>query len=147
MPRARVREAVPETEVVILTVDDSRQKLSEALACGAPSVRLKSDARRDLVAAIKSACRHQVHVSPAIARHEEDERPVARPEPLPLLTRRETQVLELLGSGLSNKEVATQLHVSVKTAETHRTNLMRKIGAHSLADLVRYGIRSRLIHA
>ena len=140
----RIREVVPETEVVILTVDDSGQKLREALACGARAYVLKSEAGRDLVAAIESASMHRRFLSLGIARRNEEEGPVARRGPL---TRRETEVLELLGSGLTNRQIAKQLHVSVKTAETHRTNLMRKIGAHSLADVVRYGIRSGLIQA
>ena len=63
------------------------------------------------------------------------------------LSAREREIIQLLAEGKSNKEVATVLKISVKTAETHRTNVMRKLGAHSLAELVRYAIRNRIIEA
>jgi DNA-binding NarL/FixJ family response regulator len=62
-----------------------------------------------------------------------------------ILTGREREVIQLLAEGKTSKEVAVALHLSVKTAETHRTNLMRKLGLHSVADLTRYAVRNRIV--
>ena len=71
-----------------------------------------------------------------------DEIPVTKQ----LLTAREREVIQLLAEGRTSKEVAVTLNLSVKTAETHRTNLMRKLGLHSVADLTRYAVRNGIVH-
>jgi len=141
----RIRAAFPQTEVVILTVHDSEQTVREAVSCGARGYVVKSDAGRDLIAAVESAARHQFFLSPKLAPCEDGFQMSTREGPLAQLTRRECEILQLLAEGYGNKEIASKLQISVKTAETHRTNMMRKISAHSLADLVRYAIRNGLV--
>jgi len=137
----RIREVLPQTEIVVLTVDDSEQTLRQALSCGARGYVVKSDASYSLLDAIQSVSQHECFVSPDVASLGTTRTPTRQ------LTRRESEVLVLLAEGLCTKEIAVQLHIAPKTAETHRTNLMRKIGAHCLSDLVRYAIRNRLIAA
>jgi DNA-binding NarL/FixJ family response regulator len=140
----RIREAVPQTEVLILSVHDSEQMVKQVLASGARGYLVKSDAAPDLVAAIEAAAHRKQFVSPRISRSPVF--PSAGAESaIAELTARERETAQLLAEGLSNKEIATRLDISVKTAETHRTNIMRKIGAHSLADVVRYAIRNGLV--
>jgi DNA-binding NarL/FixJ family response regulator len=141
----RIREALPQTEVVILSVHESEQTVREAVSCGARGYVVKSDAGRDLIAAVESASRHQFFLSPKLAPAGDGYETRGREGPLAQLTRRECEILQLLAEGHGNKEIATRLDISVKTAETHRTNMMRKIDAHSLADLVRYAIRNGLV--
>ena len=141
----RIREALPQTEVVILSVHESEQTVREAVSCGARGYVVKSDAGKDLIAAVESASRHQFFLSPKLAPAGENYNVGTREGPMAQLTRRECEILQLLAEGYGNKEIATRLQISVKTAETHRTNMMRKIAAHSLADLVRYAIRNGLV--
>ena len=135
----RIRQALPQTGIVILTVDNSEQTLRQAVSCGVRGYVLKSDASSSLIDAIQSVSQNEFFLSPNVAHHE------TMRTSTPQLTQREWAVLVLLAEGLSTKEIALQLHVAIKTAETHRSNLMRKIGVHCLADLVRYAIRNRLI--
>ena len=141
----RIREALPQTEVVILSVHDSEQTVREAVSCGARGYVVKADAGRDLIAAVESVSRHQFFLSPKLAPSGDGFRMSTHEGPMARLTRRECEILQLLAEGYGNKEIATRLEISVKTAETHRTNMMRKISAHSLADLVRYAIRNGLV--
>lgn len=141
----RIREALPDTEVVILSVHDSEQTVREAVSCGARGYVVKSDAGRDLIAAVESVSRHQFFLSPKLAPSGNGYHLGKNEGPLAQLTRRECEILQLLAEGYGNKEIATKLDISVKTAETHRTNMMRKISGHSLADLVRYAIRNGLV--
>lgn len=142
----RIREALPDTEVLILTAHDSEQLVHEAETSGARGYLLKSDVGRDLLAAVESARRHKFFLSPQIA-----ERSPAAPgrngqgPSLPRLTAREREIIQLLAEGHINKDIATRLNISVKTAETHRTNIMRKIDVHSLPDLTRFAIRNHLV--
>lgn len=140
----RIREMLPQTEILVLSVHDSEQMVREAISWGARGYLVKSDAGRDLIAAVESVSRHKGFLSPSLAKSEsyalnDGEATVAN------LTARERETTQLLAEGYSNKEIATRLDISVKTAETHRTNIMRKIGAHSLADVVRYAIRNGLV--
>ena len=142
----RIRQTLPQTEVLILTVHDSEQMAHEAISCGARGYLVKSDVGRDLIAAVESVARHRIFLSPRLAQAEGAEFSVHEGEaPLARLTGREREIIQLLAEGNGNKEIATRLNISVKTAETHRTNMMRKIGAHSLSDLVRFAIRNRLV--
>jgi len=142
----RIREALPTTEVLVLTVHDSEQMLQEALSSGARGYLVKSDAGRDLISAVDSVSRHTVFVSPSVSRGDDlsPARPAAE-SPLSRLTSREHEIIHLLAEGHSNKDIAVRLDISVKTVETHRTSIMRKIGVHSIADLVRYAIRNNLV--
>jgi DNA-binding NarL/FixJ family response regulator len=142
----RIREILPQTEVLILTAHDSEQMVHEAEACGARGYLLKSDVGRDLISAVESVRRHKFSLSPQIAKRSSLERGTnGHGIPLVRLTPREREIIQLLAEGHVNKEIATRLNISVKTAETHRTNIMRKIDVHSLPDLTRFAIRNHLV--
>ena len=106
---------MPEARILILTVHDSEQVIREVLAAGARGFLLKSDAGRDLVAAVEA------------------------------LQYRRTFFTSKVAQMMTTKEVATALSLSVKTAETHRTNLMRKLDLHSIADLTLYAVRNGIV--
>jgi DNA-binding NarL/FixJ family response regulator len=137
----RIRQSLPDTEVLVLSVNEAEDVAQKALASGARGYLVKSDAGGQLVAAVEAASRHRSFLSPKLTRTPGD--PPA--SPLVELTARERETVQLLAEGISNKEIAVRLDISVKTVETHRTNIMRKIGAHSLADVVRYAIRNGLV--
>jgi DNA-binding NarL/FixJ family response regulator len=138
----RIRETLPRTEVLVLSVNDAEHVAQQALASGARGYLVKSDAGGELVAAVEAALRHRSFISPRLSQSHDA---VSGREALVAeLTAREREITQLLAEGLGNKEIATRLDISVKTAETHRTNIMRKIGAHSVADVVRYAIRNGL---
>jgi DNA-binding NarL/FixJ family response regulator len=142
----RIREALPGTEVLILTAHDSEQMVHEAEACGARGYLLKSDVGRDLISAVESVRRHKFSLSPQIAKRSSLERGMnGHGLPSVRLTAREREIIQLLAEGHVNKEIASRLNISVKTAETHRTNIMRKIDVHSLPDLTRFAIRNHLV--
>jgi DNA-binding NarL/FixJ family response regulator len=145
----RIRKASPQTEVLILTMHESEQVVQEVLAAGARGYVLKSDAGRDLVAAVEALQGHRTFFTSTVAERVlrtfvSGGKPV-EPGETSLLTRREREVIQLLAEGKGNKEVADILGISVRTAETHRTNIMRKLDCHSLSDLVRYAIRNNII--
>lgn len=146
-----IMQSTPGTEVLFFTMHNSEQLVHEAFNVGVRGYVLKSDASTDLAAAIEALQRHKPFVSSRFSRLEPprnskpngDKRP-AKPTAEPVTTR-EAQVLRLLAEGKSSKEVASVLGIALKTVETHRTNLMRKLDVHSLAGLVRYAIRNKLI--
>jgi DNA-binding NarL/FixJ family response regulator len=137
--------------VLILTMHESEQVLRDALAAGARGYVLKSDAGRTLIAAVEALRRHKSFLTPlavdvVLADYLRHDVPASGGEPPRLrLTAREREVVQLLAEGKSSKGVARTLGISVKTADTHRTNVMRKLDLHSQSDLVRYAIRNNLI--
>jgi DNA-binding NarL/FixJ family response regulator len=145
----KIREASPLSEVLILTMHESEQLIREVIAAGARGYVLKSDAGRDLVKAVEAMSHHQTfftsRVAEVVAQGDADGGRPDEPGELSMLTHREREVTQLLAEGKGNKEVADVLGISVRTAETHRTNIMRKLGCHSFSDLVRYAIRNSLI--
>ena len=138
-------------EVLVLSLHDSERMVREVIGAGARGYVLKSDAGRDLVAAIEALLRREQFFSASVASHVRGsalkvagaKRPSLRPNGD--LTRREREILQLLAEGGANKAVAKALGISVKTAETHRARIMRKLGAKSVAGLVRYAIRNGFI--
>jgi DNA-binding NarL/FixJ family response regulator len=112
---------------------------------------LKSDAGRDLVAAVEALQRQRTFFTTRVSQMVLDgflNRPDRSASPNvtgDVLTSREREVIQLLAEGKTSKEVAVTLNLSVKTAETHRTNLMRKLGLHSIADLTRYAVRNGIV--
>lgn len=146
-----IRATVPGTEVVLLTVHDSDQLLDEAVSAGARGYVLKEDAARHLVDAIDALSRHTPYFTARAADRAADtpipERNtvVSRGGRVTSLTQREREVLRLLAQGESNREVGERLSISAKTVETHRANVMRKLGASSIVDLVHYAIRNGIV--
>jgi DNA-binding NarL/FixJ family response regulator len=135
----------PKTRVILLTQHDEDQYVMEALRVGVRGYVLKSQAAEDLVHAIQEVCRGSVYLSPSISSVVVDaflSKTYASPDPL---SGRERQVLQLVGEGKSTKAIAVQLGISVKTAESHRARLMKKLDIHETASLVRYAIRRGLI--
>ncbi len=139
-------------KILILTLHASRQVLEEALHTGAHGFLLKSDAARDLVAAVEALQQGKNYFSPALAGIGLDDdslRADPKPAPDPLsfsrLTSREREIVQLLAEGKTCREVAQALGLSLKTAETHRGNIMRKLNIHSVVDLVLFAIRSNVV--
>jgi DNA-binding NarL/FixJ family response regulator len=142
----------PRTEVVVLTMHHSEELARDVLQAGARGYVLKSDADQCLIAAIESLREHKPFLTSTVTEfvlddylkrgdaheHGEAHTPV---------TAREREIIQLLAEGLSNKETATTLGVSVKTIEAHRANLMRKLRLRSVSDLVRYAIRNKIVQA
>ncbi len=119
------------------------------IAAGARGYVLKSDAGRDLVKAVEAMSHHKAFFTSRVAEvvaqgYPDGVRPDGQGE-FYMLTHREREVTQLLAEGKGNKEVADVLGISVRTAETHRTHIMRKLGCQSFSDLVRYAIRNSLI--
>ncbi len=141
----------PEIQVLILTMHESHELVQDVLAAGARGYVLKTDAKRDLVNAVRSLSEGRPFFTSKVAEMVlEGYRHRGAPASADVaigerLTARERQILQLLAEGKSSKEVAATLDISIKTAETHRANIMRKLDLHSLADLVRYAIRNRII--
>jgi DNA-binding NarL/FixJ family response regulator len=147
----QILKAAPKSGILILTMHESEQVVREVLAAGARGYVLKSDAGRDLVNAVEAVGRQRIFFTSSVAQVVL-KRSLGRPsdgEPVPAepvsLTHREREVVQLLGEGKSNKEVADILGISVRTAETHRSNIMHKLECGSLSDLVRYAIRNHII--
>jgi DNA-binding NarL/FixJ family response regulator len=146
----RILAADPAARILILTMHESQQLVREVLAAGAQGYVLKSDAGRTLVAALEALLEGRLFFTSKVARFVLDgylRAPPAAAAGLATLSARELEVAQLLAEGKSNKDVAKALGISVKTAETHRGNIMRKTGSASLADLVRYAVRNGIIEA
>ena len=147
----QIRKEIPHCEVLILTLHESEQVMREVLAAGARGYVLKSDAGRDLVLAVEALRKHKPFFTASVADlllHDHLKGPDTSESAAVAsgrLSAREREIVQLLAEGKSNKEVATALGISVKTAETHRTNVMRKLDLHSVTELVRYAIRNKII--
>ena len=146
-----IRKAPSKTEVLVLTAYDSEQLARSLLAAGALGYISKADADRDLVVAVNSVYQGRPFFNSRVARMVLEgylklvsEASPASEYPYPL-TAREREVLQLLAEGKTNKEVGNLLGITVKTAETYRAALMRKLGLDSLPDLVLYAVRNRVI--
>jgi DNA-binding NarL/FixJ family response regulator len=147
----------PDIAILILTMHDSDNVVREVLRAGARGYLLKSDAGRDLVAAVEALQLQRTFFTTRVSQMVLDgflDRQTRNPGTISRddedrsgdsLTSREREVIQLLAEGKTSKEVAVTLNLSVKTAETHRTNLMRKLGLHSVADLTRYAVRNGIV--
>jgi two-component system response regulator NreC len=140
-----LKKSSPKTKVIILTQHDKDQYVTEALRAGAKGYVLKSQAAEDLVHAIQEVCHGSVYLSPNISRTVVDAYLSKNYISADPLSQRERQVLQLVSEGNSTKDIAVHLGISAKTAESHRTRLMKKLDIHETASLVRYAIRRGLI--
>ncbi|MGH9377020.1 MAG: response regulator [Terriglobia bacterium] len=146
----QITKEVPATAVLILTVYDSEQLIEELLRSGASGYLLKSDAAEDLLMAIRSLVQRRPYFTSKVARmvlHGYLNAAAETEESSQALTPRERQIVQLLAEGKSSKEVAAIQGIAVKTAEAHRSNLMRKLDLHSICDIVHYAVRNQMIEA
>jgi DNA-binding NarL/FixJ family response regulator len=143
---------VPGTEILILTVDESPQLMRELMQAGVRGYVFKSDFDRDLADAVTALSQHHPYFTSKVAQmmlqdYQRTQESTARRKRASPLTPRQREVLQLLAEGKTNKEVASALGISVKTAETHRAIIMRNMGFHNFSELVRYAINQRIIEA
>lgn len=149
----QVRKILPEVKIIIFTMHETEELVREVFRSGAHGYVLKSDAGTHLVAAVRSVLEGRHFCSSKLSewifqgflRAASGDPLEATPDDA--LTPREREIVQLLAEGRSNKEVATDLGISVKTVETHRAGIMRKLRLHAFSDLVRYAIRNHIIEA
>lgn len=146
----QILRELPRTEVLILTMHESEHVIREVLDAGAHGFILKSDAGCELVAAVDSLLQHKLAFTSRVSEmmlHGYLNGTLSKPTDYARLTAREQEVIQLLAEGKSNKEVATALNISVKTAESHRSHVMAKLGLRNWGELVLYAVRNGIVQA
>ena len=144
----RLRAKHPEVKVILLSVHGDTPFIQSAISLGADGYVLKNGRAAEIVTAIRAVTKGGSYFSPVVAKEivEQLRTPLSKNhEPFSLLSTREREVLHLIAEGHSAKEVATELQISTKTVEAHRTSLMRKLGVRKATELVRYALRHGLI--
>jgi DNA-binding NarL/FixJ family response regulator len=148
---SRILKESPQSEVLILTMHHAEELAQQVIKAGARGYVLKSDADQSLVAAVEKLSQHQTFFTSRVAEFVldaglvgENTREVVE-DPSRRMTSRERQIVQLVAEARSTKEVASQLGISVKTVEAHRTNVMRKLRIRSVSELVRYAIRNGIV--
>jgi DNA-binding NarL/FixJ family response regulator len=140
----------PAQKILIVTDVNSEQVVQDCLAAGVRGWIFKSDAIDDLTPAVEELQRNKTAFSKLVSDLIMDGylrgHSVGPTVPKARLTSREREILQLLGEGKTNKEISTILNVSVKTTETHRSNMMTKLNLHSVAELVLYAVRNEIVH-
>jgi DNA-binding NarL/FixJ family response regulator len=146
----RIRQTLPGTEVLLLTMHASEMLVHDVLAAGAHGFMLKSDAGQALVQAIEALLRQETYFTPSVSAMvlQGYLRPDgSTADTSAALTPRERQIVQLIADGQSSKVIATTLHLSIKTIESHRSNILRKLKLSSLSELVRFAVRNKIIEA
>jgi DNA-binding NarL/FixJ family response regulator len=145
----QIRQSLPNVKVLALTMHDNEEYIRQILAAGALGYILKDTAARDLLGAIRSVYKDMPVLSPAITRLVIEDylrwgnsRPQDSSEGL---SRRESEILQLIAEGYTNKQMAEILCISIKTVQTHRSNLMTKLDIHDRGELIKYAIQKKII--
>jgi DNA-binding NarL/FixJ family response regulator len=141
----RIHNEAPKTRVIILSMHANEEYVAQALKAGASGCLLKDAATTELDMALKVVAQGQFYLSPSISRQVVDSYLHGGPTGLDLLTPRQREILQLIAEGKSTREIAELLHLSVKTVETHRAQLMDRLDIHDVAGLVRYALNKGLI--
>jgi len=147
---ARIRKEHPHVKVLILSMHTNEEYVIKALKNGASGYLIKDASTEELALALKAVARGETYLSPVISKGVIDNLIAlseGRSEPADILTPRQREILQLIAEGKSTKEIAAVLSVSVKTVETHRTQLMNRLDIHDIAGLVRYAVRTGLVTA
>jgi len=152
---SRISKENTDTKVIILSMHTNEEYVVQALKSGAAGYLLKDSAPNELEIAVNAVMRGETYLSPAISKHVVDNylkrisdvstEKEKGPDIFRQLTSRQREILQLIAEGNSTKEIANKLNVSIKTVETHRMQLMERIGIHDVAGLVRYAIRMGII--
>jgi len=141
----RLKESVPHTRILALSMHKDSVYVREILRAGARGYLLKDSGASDLVAAVRTVAAGEGYLSPAVSNAVLDDYRRHVTDPIDLLTSREREVLQMLAEGKTNKEIAGVLNLSVYTVDAHRGRIMEKLNLHSINELVRFALRSGLI--
>lgn len=144
----QTRQTSPQTRVIVLSMHNDEPYVIEALRAGAMAYILKGSESQEILHAMKEVMAGRRFLSATLSEWAINAlvaKPADETDPLHTLTQRERMVVQLAAEGHSNAEIAEKLFISPRTAETHRTNLLRKLGLQSQTDLVRFAIRKGLI--
>lgn len=146
----QIKKACPSTEVIIFTAHEMEDLVHQVFDAGARSYLLKTDDSVHLVEAVRAAADHKPYFTPRIseiilARYQHSGADNERPLPGSSLTPREREALQVIAEGKTNKELATQMGVSLRTAESHRAAIMQKLGLRTIGELIRYAIRNGIV--
>jgi DNA-binding NarL/FixJ family response regulator len=149
----RIREAVPHAKIVILTLHESGEMVRQALEAGARGLVLKSDLADRLITALIEISHNKLFLTPKVSeivmqeflQRDNASKQASAGDVKP--SERETAVIRLLSEGKANKQIASELGISVRTAEAHRANVMKKLGLNSLAELIHYALQHGLSRA
>lgn len=142
----QIKRACPEVEVLIYSVHESEQWICQSIEAGVRAYVMKSDAGKYLVEAVEALSRHEPFFTSKVCQFLL--KILSKSDwniPPPSLSAREREIIQMLAEGMANKEIASALCISVKTVETHRAAIKRKLGIASLADLVRYAINNHMV--
>jgi DNA-binding NarL/FixJ family response regulator len=149
----RILSASYRVEILVLTMHSSDYLIRECIKAGIRGYVLKSNSARILAVAVETIAKHHPFFTSASTegigdQFNSDASVPGDPEVIPKgLTPREREVIQLIGAGNTSKQIGAALGISSKTAETHRRNLMRKLGVHNVPELVRYAVRNQIINA
>lgn len=146
----RIKKRFGDIQVLVLTVHTGEEYILQILRAGASGYLVKQAAPAELISAIQAVHRGEAFLSPSISKkvledYVQRTGATAQRDGFERLTDREREVLQLIAEAYSTREIAEQLHISIKTAETHRAHLMEKLSLHSTAELTRYAIRKGVV--
>jgi DNA-binding NarL/FixJ family response regulator len=146
----RISEKLPASRIVMLSMHSDEGYVHKALKAGARGYLLKASPEADVLAAVRAVAAGNAWFSPSITKLLVDDyvgelRRRGVDDSYDLLSLREKEILQLLASGKSNREIAEMLHISVTTAESHRSSILQKLHLHNIADLILYAVRKGLI--
>jgi len=148
----QIKKKLPETEVLIFTGQETEELVHDVFDSGARSYIMKTDAADHLIDALKALSEHKHFFTSRIseivfARYIQGKKTVEGAPEKSRITDREREIVQLLAEGKSSKEIATILGISVRTVETHRAAIMKKLGLKSFSELIRYAIRNKIVEA
>lgn len=144
----RLSELDPAIRVIILSMHASEEYVLRALRAGAAAYLLKDSAVAELELAIRAVVRGETYLSPPVSKRVVDEyvsRTGGTPDPLDSLTPRQREILQLVAEGHTSKDIAQRLGLSYRTVETHRNQMMKRLGVTDIAGLVRFAVRSGVV--
>jgi DNA-binding NarL/FixJ family response regulator len=148
----QIKKKLPDTEVLIFTGQETEELVHDVFDSGARSYIMKTDAADHLIDALKALSEHKHFFTSRIseivfARYIQGKKTVEGTPEKSRITDREREIVQLLAEGKSSKEIATILGISVRTVETHRAAIMKKLGLKSFSELIRYAVRNKIVEA
>ena len=144
---ARIHKEIPESRVIMLSMYEEEEFVWRALRLGAAGYVAKSSAAEELETALRTVENGEVYISPPLrtTANEEQARRRDDTDPHRRLTPRQREILQLIAEGMTSREIAEELKIHIKTVESHRMHLMKRLGIHEVAGLVRYAIRHNVV--